>query len=234
MAATRSHPPPNLPLEGGGVDAHGIHAIALAILPAPRPARYTLALLVATFVLPFVLGTGLYWSGWRPEKFGNHGNLIQPPRPMPETGLLHGDSRPLPTAELRGKWLLIQPLEGSCGASCSESLQQMRQVHLALNKEQSRLRRVLISTKGGAPLAELQQAFPDLIIATLDPEMATAWASTLENAGQGLLVADPLGNVIMRYDELTQMRTETQTKTPSPIRGVHKDLERLLKYSWIQ
>ena len=205
-----------------------------APLPAPRPARYTLALLVATFVLPFLLGTGLYWSGWRPEKFGNHGNLIQPPRPMPETGLLHADGRPLPTAELRGKWLLIQPLEGSCGASCRESLQQMRQVHLALNKEQSRLRRVLISTKGSPPPAELRKTFPDLIVATLDPEMATVWASALENAGQGLLVADPLGNVIMRYDELTHMRTETQTKTPSPIRGVHKDLERLLKYSWIQ
>ena len=73
-----------------------------AILSAPRPARYTLALLVATFVLPFLLGTGLYWSGWRPEKFGNHGELIQPPRPMPETGLLQDDGRPLPTADLRG------------------------------------------------------------------------------------------------------------------------------------
>ena len=205
-----------------------------ATLPASRPARYTLALLVATFVLPFVLGTGLYWSGWRPEKFGNHGNLIQPPRPMPEAGLMQADGRPLSTAELRGKWLLMLLIEGSCGATCRESLQQMRQVHLALNKEQSRLWRVLISTEGGAPLTELRKTFPDLIVATLDPEMATAWASALENAGQGLLVADPLGNVIMRYDELTQMRTETQTKTPSPMRGVHKDLERLLKYSWIQ
>ena len=203
-------------------------------LSAPRPARYTLALLVATFVLPFLLGTGLYWSGWRPEKFGNHGELIQPPRPMPETGLLQDDGRPLPTADLRGHWLLILPIEGDCVASCRETLQQMRQVHLALNKEQSRLRRVLISTEGSPPLAELRQAFPDLVVATLDPEMATAWASTLENAGQGLLVANPLGNVIMRYDELTQMRTEMPTKTPSPMRGVHKDLERLLKYSWIQ
>ncbi len=189
--------------------------------PASRPARYTLALLVATFVLPFVVGTSLYFSGWRPEKFGNHGDLIQPPRPMPEAGLLQADGRPLPTAELRGKWLLMLPIEGSCGASCRESLQQMSQVHLALNKEQSRLRRVLISTEGSPPLADLWQAFPDLLVAKLNPEAATAWESALENTGQGLLIADPLGNIIMRYDEAAEMR------------GVHKDLERLLKYSWI-
>lgn len=190
-------------------------------LPVTKPARYTMALLVATFVLPFVLGTGLYLSGWRPEKFGNHGDLIQPPRPMPETGLLQADGRPLPTAELRGKWLLMLPIEGSCAASCRESLQQMSNVHLALNKEQGRLRRVLVSTEGSPPFAELQQTYPDLLVAKLDPEAATAWASTLDNTGQGLLIADPLGNVIMRYDEAAEMR------------GVHKDLERLLKYSWI-
>lgn len=189
--------------------------------PASRPARYTMALLVATFVLPFVVGTSLYFSGWRPEQFGNRGELIQPPRPMPEAGLLQADGHPLPTAELRGKWLLMLPIEGSCGASCRESLQQMSQVHLALNKEQSRLRRVLISTEGSPPLADLRQAFPDLLVAKLNPEAATAWESALDNTGQGLLIADPLGNIIMRYDEAAEMR------------GVHKDLERLLKYSWI-
>jgi hypothetical protein len=30
--ARKPHPPPDLPLEGGGVDAYGIHAIALPSL----------------------------------------------------------------------------------------------------------------------------------------------------------------------------------------------------------
>ncbi len=29
IATRKSHPPPNLPLEGGGVDAYGIHAISV-------------------------------------------------------------------------------------------------------------------------------------------------------------------------------------------------------------
>ncbi len=40
--ARKPHPPPDLPLEGGGVDAYGIHAIALIRHPpfAPRHIPY--------------------------------------------------------------------------------------------------------------------------------------------------------------------------------------------------
>ena len=44
IAAKKPHPPPDLPLEGGGVDAYGIHAIALAeTLAALRCNSATLA-----------------------------------------------------------------------------------------------------------------------------------------------------------------------------------------------
>ena len=195
-------------------------------VPTSRAARYTLALLVATFMLPFVVGTGLYLSGWRPAKFGNHGELIEPPRPMPEAGLLQPDGHPLPTSELHGKWLLVLSISGSCGVSCRKSLQQLNQIHLALNKEQGRLRRVFIgtgpmTTKDSSVLAELRQLFPDLAVAAIDSKAETAWSSALEGSGQAIFVADPLGNLILRYD------------VPTDMRGMLKDLERLLKYSWI-
>jgi hypothetical protein len=183
-------------------------------------------MLVATFALPVVVGTGLFWSGWRPQKLGNHGELIQPPRPMPEAGLLQPDGRPLPISELHGKWLLVMSMSGSCGVSCRQSLQQMSQVHLALNKEKSRLRRVFIGTgpmvtKDSSALAELRQLFPDIAVATIDSKAETAWSSALEGSGQAVFLADPLGNLILRYD------------VPTDMRGMLKDLERLLKYSWI-
>lgn len=188
------------------------------LLTTGKSARYTLPLLLATFVLPFLVGTGLFWSGWRPEKFGNHGELIQPPRPMPESGLLRTDGQPLPSANLRGKWLLVLSVEGSCAAPCLESLQQMTRVHRALNKEQDRLRRVLItSERGPVPTG----ANPDLITATLDAQARAAWINAFAGAEHGLFITDPMGNVIMRYPE------------PTATRGVLKDLERLLKYSWI-
>lgn len=196
-------------------------------LPAPKPAHRTLLLLAAVFVLPFVIGTGLYWSGWRPEKFANHGELLQPPRVLPEDGLTHADGRPLPTSELRGKWLLVMPVNGSCDTPCLQNLKQMHQVHIALNKEQSRLQRVFIGGDVSDPALvasqQLQHDFPDLVVAATKTNAAgTAWHSALDGSGHAIYIVDPLGNIMMRYAE------------PADMRGVLKDLERLLKYSWIR
>jgi hypothetical protein len=49
-----------------------------------------------------------------------------------------------------------------------------------------------------------------------------AWKSVLEGTGQAIFIVDPLGNVMMRY------------AAPPDMRGILKDLERLLKYSWIR
>ena len=48
------------------------------------------------------------------------------------------------------------------------------------------------------------------------------WRSLLGDNGQKIFIVDPLGNVMMRYAE------------PIEMRGVLKDLERLLKYSWVR
>lgn len=189
-------------------------------LPAPKQTNLTLWLLVAVFVLPFIIGTGLFWSGWRPAKFANHGELLQPPQRLPESGLVHADGRPLPTSELRGKWLLLMPVDRACEAACQQNLRQMRQVHVALNKEQSRLQRVFISSSASDPaLVKMQQDFPDTVVAST---ANMAWRNALDVSGQTIYIVDPLGNIMMRYAD------------PADMRGVLKDLERLLKYSWIR
>ena len=189
-------------------------------LPSSKPAHRTLWLLAAVFVLPFVVGTGLFWSGWRPAKFVNHGELLQPPRLLPESGLTHADGRSLPTSELRGKWLLVMPVDQPCDATCQQNLQQMRQVHIALNKEQSRLQRVFISSVASDPaLKKMQQDLPDVVVASTTNK---DWRKALDSNGQTIYVVDPLGNIMMRYTD------------PADMRGVLKDLERLLKYSWIR
>ena len=104
----------------------------------------------------------------------------------------------------------------------------MRQVHIALNKEQDRLQRVLIVSRDSGQAddpvwAELPQRFPDLVLATLPAGAAASdWNRVLGGTGREIYVVDPLGNVMMRY------------RDPIDMRGVLKDLERLLKYSWIR
>ena len=191
--------------------------------PKPGVARRTFLLLAAVFVLPFVVGTGLFLMDWRPDKFGNHGELVQPPRMLPESGLAHIDGRPLPTADLQGRWLLAMPAVGACDSTCARRLEEVRNVHVALNKEQKRVQRVLFSSGVSGPaLAELQGQFPELLVVTMpDDAPGAPWHEVLDARGYGLYVVDPLGNVMMRYPEPTDMR------------GALKDLERLLKYSWV-
>ena len=49
-----------------------------------------------------------------------------------------------------------------------------------------------------------------------------AWRRALDGYAPAVFVADPLGNVMMRYDE------------PIDARHVLRDMERLLKYSWVR
>ena len=50
----------------------------------------------------------------------------------------------------------------------------------------------------------------------------TAWRRALDDLAPAVFIADPLGNVMMRYDE------------PIDARSVLRDMERLLKYSWVR
>ena len=221
-------------------------SVGLRRADPPRRAspRVMLLALAAMFVLPFVIGSGLFWSGWRPAALRNHGELIQPPRALPASA-----------AALHGKWLLIVPVRDDCGPACQETLLRLQRAHAALGKEQGRVRRVLVSGEASPILLPLQRGgregdgvdsvggglarlsssphphpnpplegegvFSGLTIVSPVADEA-AWRRALDDYASAVFVADPLGNVMMRYDE------------PIDARSVLRDMERLLKYSWVR
>lgn len=195
--------------------------------PALNPARRAILLVVGLLMLPFAIATGLYWFEWRPSRLANTGELIQPPQALPQSGLLRSDGSPLTTAELHHKWTLVLFNKGPCTAACQHDLQQMRQVQVAQNKEMGRLRRVLIAddilTLSTDPaLPELRNAYPDLLIAAPSASSeGKEWRARLDSPEHRFQVIDPLGNIMMRYPHEPDMK------------GMRKDLERLLKYSWV-
>ena len=73
-----------------------------------------------------------------------------------------------------------------------------------------------------------EMEFPDTILLTgsenelrdLAAQFATA-AGLSTSQTDGFYLVDPLGNLMMRYD------------TNADFKGILKDLERLLKYSWV-
>lgn len=189
--------------------------------PAPltaAPARITpgqraLLLTLLIFLLPIAIGGGLYLFGWRPAKTSNHGELVQPLRPVP-VAALGGDV----AAQAGGKWLLVIAGDAPCAAACAALAEQTRAIQVSLNREMGRLRRVVLTATPTPALAAVQARQPDLLVAPPPP----AWQAALTPGDRHrLFVVDPAGNLMMQY------APEAEAK------GVRADLERLLKYSWI-
>ena len=203
----------------------------------------TLGVLAALFFMPLLASAWLYYgTSWRPGGHINHGELIQPPRPLPRLELpriaLAGEAagaagaavgqtaRELAPADptlFHGSWTLVYVGDGSCDASCRGTLYVMRQTRLALGTDMERLARVFLVTGNCCAKDYLAREHAGLTV--LDASGA-AGARLLSQFPAGnrtdtLFVVDPLGNLMMRYD----VRQDP--------RGLLVDLKRLLELSQI-
>lgn len=181
-----------------------------------------LAVLAALFFAPLLASFWLYYgTSWRPGGHVNHGELIQPPRPLPRVELPTVAS-PDPTL-FRSKWTLVYVGDGSCNASCRETLYVMRQTRLALGTDMTRLARVFLVTANCCAKDYLVREHVGMTV--LDASGA-AGAQLLgrfpaQDRAHSLFIIDPLGNLMMRYD----VRRDP--------RGLLVDLKRLLELSQI-
>lgn len=187
-----------------------------------RQGRRTLLLLAAVFLGPMAVAMLLYFTGfqWRPQGTAAHGQLFDPARPLPDLGAAQvGDSPG--DARLRGKWTLLYIAAGPCAEPCRQALVAMRQVRRALGRDLDRVQRVYLADAGTVDAAFLEAEHPGLVL--LENEAKTAEVAALAGeVRQGdIFLADPLGNLVMRYPAGTDMK------------GMHSDLQRLLKISTI-
>jgi hypothetical protein len=193
------------------------------------------AAVAALFIVPLVASAWLYYgTSWRPGGHVNHGELIQPPRPLPPVDLpriaLGGEGAEQKATELaapdpslfRGKWTLVYVGDGSCDASCRATLYVMRQTRLALGTDMTRLSRVFLVTANCCAKGYLAREHAGITV--LDAS-AAATAPLLGrfpgDRAHTLFIVDPLGNLMMRYD----VRRDP--------RGLLVDLRRLLQLSQI-
>ena len=183
----------------------------------------TVAALGGLFLLPLLLSFWLYYGvHWHPLGTTNHGELIEPLRPLPEVTLAAADGV-AHSHVFQGKWTLVYVGNGACDADCRTTLVFMRQTRLSLNNEMTRVQRVLLATGACCDRAYLAGAHPGLLV--LDASQAAAQPLLAQfppdGRAQTLYVVDPLGNLMMRYDARL------------PPRGLLEDLKRLLQLSHI-
>lgn len=240
----------------------------------------TVGLLAGLFLLPLALSFWLYYGlHWHPTGMTNHGELIEPPRPLPDlpappalvapgnpadaaaaqTGPAPGPAvstadaaaahltipagpvastteaahptnpsfEPTPGASaqalFRTRWTLVYIGDGSCDADCRDALYFMRQTRLSLNNDMTRVRRVFLATGAAPDEASLAREHAGLIVVRIQGPALTRLLAQFpaEDRRYCLYVVDPLGNLMMRYDD---------RRAP---KGLLEDLKKLLQLSHI-
>lgn len=184
----------------------------------------TVGLLAALFFLPLLASFLMYYgSVWRPHSMTNHGELLQPVRPLPSVTLREASGAPAPANLFRDKWALVYAGDGACDSACRSSLYFMRQTRLSLNKDMTRVIRVFLATSRCCDMEFLQREHPGLIVIDATQSTARPLLDTLPQTDRpySLFIVDPLGNLVMRYD------------TRDEPKGLLTDLKKLLRLSHI-
>jgi cytochrome oxidase Cu insertion factor (SCO1/SenC/PrrC family) len=202
--------------------------------PPPSPAlvrrrRLQLVALALAFAGPLALAFWLYYGGGAllPHARVNRGLLVDPVRTLPPVALATPAGPPTAADFLHGKWSLVIVVGAHCAAGCRERLAELKKVRVALERDGSRVRRVLLGRPGCCAADELGPPEADLVVAWLAGEAGArlvgefpTYGAPVEDSGRVYLV-DPLGNLLMTYPP------------GADLKDLLKDLETLLRLSHI-
>lgn len=166
--------------------------------------RITILVIFAMAIVPF----GFAWYlAKNPDKVRlgtSNGDLITPAVPT-EFGEFSGyDTFSADNLnELRGHWVLINPVPAECGKDCQDALHKTRQITLMMGKDITRIRRVAMMLKNSdqSPLsgewAEDARLLKTRVTASLNEKLGKIVGGPV--ADGMLLIMDPLGNLMMKY-----------------------------------
>jgi hypothetical protein len=182
--------------------------------------RRQFLLVASLFVVPVVAAIVLYHSSdWRPV-VNSQGTLIDPPRTLTAAGLTLADGAPAPSDVFEGQWSVVHPAS-ACGGRTEALFEDLARVHLALDNDAPRVRRVLLHAGGCAGVTLPSRDADLLVLSTTGPEgeaLLAAFPPAVDGL-PGIYIVDPHGNLMMSYP------------ASGSARGLLKDLERLLRLS---
>ena len=191
--------------------------------------RLIVVLIALVSIIPFTLAWYLanHTDMIQNQPKANYGHLVTPARPLEYAELLQ---TPVTAAEnlseIKGHWVMVQIANGAvCNPACQETAQRTGRLRLMLNKELSRVRRLLLfsAPADAASAQELEQRDRTLLMAgasqDLIKRLQEATGAPLTEGT--VLLLDPFANVMMWYEPGFDPY------------GLLRDLRRLLKNSQI-
>jgi hypothetical protein len=185
-----------------------------------RRGRINMLLLLAVCIAPVAASYFSYYV-WRPSSMRNYGELIQPPRALPQVTALtaEGTSKALPS--LQGQWLLMSVGSGLCPKTCEAHLYLQRQLRETLGKEKDRLDWVWLIDDEAPLSTALQPALQSAQVLRVKAADLHAWlqAAKGQALADHLYLVDPMGNWMMRFP------ADADTSK------IKRDIERLMRAS---
>jgi len=161
---------------------------------------------------------------WNPVNTANHGELMEPVRPLPFLNLQQSSGETLTLESVKGRWTLVLVVDGDCDLDCQTDLFKMRQARAALGRDLVRVQYLYLALDdlSGSAGEKMQSEHPKMLLGRVADQDRDQQILAFEEQPQGFVyLLDPLGNLVLRYDD------------QSTTKGIVKDLKRLLKVSKI-
>lgn len=166
--------------------------------------RITILVIFAMSIIPFAIAWFLADNPGKVKLGTNNGELITPPLTTEISDFTGYDSFSADNIkELQGHWILINVLQqGACQQACQDGLYKTQQITLMMGKDIARIRRLaVIFNRADQPLPKQWQEDARLLKALPSATLkATLRKIAADEQPGGLLVMDPLGNLMMKYD----------------------------------
>lgn len=175
-----------------------------------------------------VIASYLTYYVIRPEGRRNHGELVEPQRPLPALTATAMDGKPTPLPSLKGQWLLVSVAGGACDAACEKHLYLQRQLREALGKEKERLDWVWLVSDTAPVRPSLLPALGQATVLRIDGQQLAQWLAPAagRQLHEHLYLVDPLGNWMMRFPPVNPDGLDT-----SAAKNIKRDLDRVLRAS---
>lgn len=187
----------------------------------PQRRNTTLWLLLASFLIPAIGAYGYYFFGDRPGVASN-GQLITPVIDIEAFKLTDQSGELINKEALTPKWRLYYFVNSNCNELCKSDLYNMRQINIALGKNQDRVQHVIVHLENpGSDFSNLISNEYQQAIRVYSKAEKISGLSEQEVKSQSIYLVDPLGNVMMKF---------SNDLTPKLIL---KDIKKLLKISRI-
>ncbi len=184
-----------------------------ASTPSPNHRnRRSLLLLITVFILPILLAKLALDNQWLNLGVTNQGKLLAQPLTLKELGI--------DEPELAKQWLIIYRLPNACPDMCLHSIETVHNSYVALGKDMPRVSAVLLKENVFSAQQSKQLAKSQWKILALTPQI-----NNFLHEPQ-VLIADPLGNIILRH----QLPEQEQLQAAFG-KAIVADMKKLLKYS---